>query len=126
MGITREGVHREHLSNRRQRQLSPVALEVIVDALQPPTSPAFPIHCSEPKDLKRKMPQLVFHYFGMPFWRAEVSRLALHLGKVDFEDRIITDRKAWVETGVSPFGQAPLLEVDGKPIAQTGAIARYC
>ena len=28
------------------------------------------------------MPQLVFHYFGMPFWRAEVSRLALHLGKV--------------------------------------------
>merc|ERR1711878_80976 len=56
----------------------------------------------------------------MPFWRAEVSRLALHLGKVEFEDRIITDRKAWVETGVSPFGQAPLLEVDGKPIA------RYC
>jgi len=72
------------------------------------------------------MPQLVFHYFGMPFWRAEVSRLALHLGKVEFEDKIITDRTAWVETGVSPFGQAPLLEVDGKPIAQTGAIARYC
>jgi len=72
------------------------------------------------------MPQLVFHYFGMPFWRAEVSRLALHLGKVDFEDRIIKDRAAWVATGVSPFGQAPLLEVDGKPIAQTGAIARYC
>ena len=34
------------------------------------------------QDLKSKMPQLVFHYFGMPFWRAEVCRLALHLGKV--------------------------------------------
>ena len=45
---------------------------------------------------------------------------------MDFEDRIIKDRAAWVATGVSPFGQAPLLEVDGKPIAQTGAIARYC
>ena len=46
--------------------------------------------------------------------------------QVEFEDRIITDRTAWEATGVSPFGQAPLLEVDGKPIAQTGAIARYC
>ena len=54
-----------------------------------------------------------------------LSYLILKL-QVEFEDKIITDRAAWVETGVSPFGQAPLLEVDGKPIAQTGAIARYC
>ena len=55
------------------------------------------------------MPRLVFYYFGMPFWRAEVSRLALHLGKVEFEDRIImdSDHISWVETGVSPFGQGP-------------------
>ena len=45
---------------------------------------------------------------------------------MDFEDRHITDFKAWKETGISPFGQGPCLEVDGKPIAQTGAIARYC
>ena len=32
--------------------------------------------------LKIKMPKIVLHYFDMPFWRAEVSRLALHLGKV--------------------------------------------
>ena len=32
--------------------------------------------------LKIKMPKIVIHYFDMPFWRAEVSRLALHLGKV--------------------------------------------
>ena len=54
-----------------------------------------------------------------------LSYLILKL-QVEFEDKIITDRAAWVATGVSPFGQAPLLEVDGKPIAQTGAIARYC
>ena len=28
------------------------------------------------------MPKIVIHYFDFPFWRAEVSRLALHLGKV--------------------------------------------
>ena len=32
--------------------------------------------------LKIKMPKIVIHYFDFPFWRAEVSRLALHLGKV--------------------------------------------
>ena len=29
-------------------------------------------------------------------------------------------------TGRTPFGQLPILEVDGKIIAQTGGIARYC
>jgi len=28
--------------------------------------------------------------------------------------------------GIFPFGQLPVLQVDGKTIAQTGAIARYC
>ena len=46
--------------------------------------------------------------------------------QVEFEDRIIKDFNTWKASGVSPFGQAPVLEVDGKPIAQTGAIARYC
>merc|ERR1711994_818064 len=76
--------------------------------------------------LKIKMPKIVIHYFDMPFWRAEVSRLALHLGKVEFEDKKIKDFKEFKESGVAPFGQAPILEVDGKVVAQTGAIARYC
>jgi len=71
------------------------------------------------------MPKLVFYYFNFPFWRAEVSRLALHLGEVEFEDKRM-DFKAFKETGKAPFGQAPILEVDGKVISQTGAIARYC
>jgi len=76
--------------------------------------------------LKIKMPKIVIHYFDFPFWRAEVSRLALHLGKVEFEDKKIKDFKEFKESGVAPFGQAPILEVDGKVVAQTGAIARYC
>merc|ERR1711997_166392 len=76
--------------------------------------------------LKIKMPKIVIHYFDFPFWRAEVSRLALHLGKVEFEDKKIKDFKEFKESGIAPFGQAPILEVDGKVVAQTGAIARYC
>merc|ERR1712156_718379 len=72
-----------------------------------------------------KMPKLVFYYFNFPFWRAEVCRLALHLGEVEFEDKRV-DFKFIKECGKSPFGQAPFLEVDGKVISQTGAIARYC
>lgn len=75
------------------------------------------------------MPTLKLYYGNMPFWRAEVSRLALHLGQVPFEDvRMKTpeERAAFKESGKAPFGQVPILEVDGKVIAQTGAIARYC
>merc|ERR1712018_48865 len=75
---------------------------------------------------KMSKAKLVLHYFDMPFWRAEVSRLALHLGKIEFEDKKIKDFKEFKESGIAPFGQVPILEVDGKVIAQTGAIARYC
>ena len=67
-------------------------------------------------------------YFDFPFWRAEVSRLALHLGGVEFEDRR-PSREAFREmkaTGQLPYGQLPVLEVDGVMIAQSAAIARFC
>jgi len=72
------------------------------------------------------MPKLVLHYFDFPFWRAEVCRLALHLGKVEFEDKKIKSLDEFKLSGIAPLGQAPILEVDGKVVAQTGAIARYC
>ena len=72
--------------------------------------------------------KLTIIYPDVPFWRAEMSRLALFIGGIEFEDfrpsreEIATMRNE----GIFPFGQLPVLQVDGKTIAQTGAIARYC
>ena len=67
-------------------------------------------------------------YPDLPFWRAETSRIALFIGGIDFEDlRPSREEIAKMRTeGVFPFGQFPVLQVDGKTIAQTGAIARFC
>ena len=72
--------------------------------------------------------KLALTYFNFPFWRAEVSRLALHLGGIPFED-IRPDRDQWMAlkaSGTLPYGQLPVLDVDGVRYAQTGAIARFC
>ena len=67
-------------------------------------------------------------YPDIPFWRAETSRLALFIGGIEFEDlRPSREEIAKMKTdGTIPFGQFPVLQVDGKTIAQTGAIARFC
>ena len=72
--------------------------------------------------------KLELWYPKFPFWRAEVSRLALHLGGIEFENRHPTREEfaAWKVDGTLPFGQVPILVVDGVTIAQTGAIARFC
>ena len=72
--------------------------------------------------------QLTLVYPKFPFWRAEVSRLALHLGDIPFENRHHSrDEFRTAKTdGSLPFGQVPILIVDGETIAQTGAIARFC
>ena len=67
-------------------------------------------------------------YPDVPFWRAEMSRLALFIGGIEFEDlRPSREEISKMRTeGIFPFGQFPVLQVDGKTIAQTGAIARFC
>ena len=70
----------------------------------------------------------------MPFWRAEVSWIALFIGYVEFVDLRIDQAKFLraKESGklddgtVMPFHQMPVLVVDGTSIAQTGGIARFC
>ena len=70
----------------------------------------------------------------MPFWRAEVGRISLFIGDVEFED-VRIDREEFLrakESGklddgtVMPFHQMPVLVVGGSSIAQTGGIARFC
>ena len=49
--------------------------------------------------------------------------------QVPFEDVRFKSSEDWAAgraDGKAPFGQFPTLEVDGKIVAQTGAIARYC
>merc|ERR1711994_903537 len=77
-------------------------------------------------EAKTKMPNIKLYYGPMPFWRAEISRLALHLGKVPFENVTSMNLQALRESGKATLGQMPILEVDGKTCVQTGAIARYC
>jgi len=67
-------------------------------------------------------------YFNIPFWRAETSRLALHLGGVPFDD-VRPNREEFRQlkaSGTLPYGQLPVLHVGDTILAQSTAIARYC
>tara|TARA_E500000081_G_C6013332_1_gene296773 strand:+ start:156 stop:827 length:672 start_codon:yes stop_codon:yes gene_type:complete len=73
-------------------------------------------------------------YLDNPFWRIELARIPLFIGDISFNDKRITleEFRSAKETGFLkdgtklPFHQIPCLVVDGVPIAQTGAIARFC
>jgi prostaglandin-H2 D-isomerase / glutathione transferase len=72
--------------------------------------------------------KLRFIYFDFPFWRAEASRIALHMGGIAFED-VRPGReefRAMKASGELPYGQLPVLDVGGVRIAQSVAIARFC
>jgi len=78
--------------------------------------------------------KLKIYYSHKPFWRAEVLRVSLFMGNISFEDVRISreEFREVVITGklrngkVVPFHQLPVLEIDGKILGQTGAIARFC
>ena len=78
--------------------------------------------------------KLSFIYFDAPFWRAEVGKIALYIGGIEFENKIITREEfqrikaeGHLDDGTSiPFHQLPCLIVDGVSIAQTGGISRFC
>ena len=78
--------------------------------------------------------KLKIYYSHTPFWRAEVLRVSLFIGNIPFDDVRISreDFRDVILTGKLkniieiPFHQLPVLEIDGKIVGQTGAIARYC
>jgi len=70
------------------------------------------------------MPTYKLTYFDLRA-RAEVARLLFAAAGVPYED-IRVERSRWPELKPStPFGQMPILEVDGVKLCQSKAIARY-
>jgi len=70
------------------------------------------------------MPQYKLTYFDLRA-RAEVSRLLFAVAGVKYED-IRVERSRWPDLKPStPFGQMPLLEVDGVKLCQSKAISRF-
>ncbi|CAM9405255.1 unnamed protein product [Chrysoparadoxa australica] len=72
----------------------------------------------------RQPARIVLTYFDIP-GSAEAIRLTFHIAGVPFVDRRI-GREEFLEMKPDlPFGQLPILEVDGEVIPQSGSILRY-
>eukprot|EP00931_Biecheleriopsis_adriatica_P097862 TRINITY_DN7171_c0_g1_i1.p1 TRINITY_DN7171_c0_g1~~TRINITY_DN7171_c0_g1_i1.p1 ORF type:complete len:225 (-),score=38.37 TRINITY_DN7171_c0_g1_i1:131-805(-) len=71
------------------------------------------------------LPQLRLWYLDHHFWRAECVRVCLFMGGVPFEDKRVGYDELY-GSGMLTFGTFPALEVNGRPIAQSHAMAAYC
>lgn len=70
------------------------------------------------------MPTYKLTYFNITA-RAEAPRMLFRLAGQDFEDVRLTGDQWKERKQNTPFGQLPLLEVDGKVMCQSYAISRY-
>lgn len=71
------------------------------------------------------MPQLKITYFDFHGGRGEPVRLALAIGGIAFDDHRFTYPEFAEVRKNTPFGQVPVLEVDGAQITQCDSILRY-
>ena len=73
-------------------------------------------------------------YVDTPFWRAEVPRLSLFYGSIDYEDIrisredfLLAKKNGFTQSGhYLPFRQIPVLIINNYSLSQTGAMSRYC
>ena len=71
------------------------------------------------------MPQLKLSYFDFHGGRAEPIRLALAIGGIAFEDHRFTFPEFAEVRKTVPFGQVPVMHVDGVQVTQSDAMLRY-
>ncbi|CAL2033547.1 unnamed protein product [Caenorhabditis brenneri] len=57
--------------------------------------------------------------------RGEIARQIFAYAGKDYEEKSVTFEQWPALKNTTPFGQLPVLEVDGKPLGQSYAIARY-
>ncbi|KDO29162.1 hypothetical protein SPRG_05406 [Saprolegnia parasitica CBS 223.65] len=69
-------------------------------------------------------PTLKLSYFDMA-GRAELTRLALYVADIPFEDERLTGEQFAARKQSLPFKQLPTLTVNGNVLAQSHAMARY-
>jgi len=77
-----------------------------------------------PRPAGSAFPTLRLWYLDHPFWRAECVRMSLHIAGVPFEDKRVGYNELY-GSGMLTFGTFPALEVNGRSIAQTHAMAAY-
>ncbi|KAI6207041.1 Glutathione S-transferase protein [Aphelenchoides besseyi] len=71
------------------------------------------------------MVQYKLYYFKNTRSVCEATRMAFHYSGTDYEEHGI-EREEWPTVKKSmPFGHVPVLEVDGKQLCESGAIARF-
>ncbi|XP_047521484.1 glutathione S-transferase 2-like [Pieris napi] len=70
------------------------------------------------------MPDVKYYYFPVKAL-GESVRLLLAYGGQDFEDKRISEEDWPAFKPSTPFGQMPVLEIDGKAYAQSTALSRY-
>ena len=64
-------------------------------------------------------------YFDFHGGRGETARLALSIGGVPFDDERVKGADWPALKPSMPFGELPVLEVDGQRLSQSNAINRY-
>jgi len=71
------------------------------------------------------VPKIILTYFDIHGGRGEVARLAMAIGGIPFQDRRVSFGDWPKVKPTTPFGGIPVLEVDGRRVAQSNGINRY-